>query len=196
MESSLTLKRTNTFLTHLQCPQCGATYSAEELNTVCKAPDCQSTLFAQYDTSAGLNKEVLKGRPANMWRYHEMLPVIDPQFIVSMGEGFTPLMPVVNQPEHTRDNHVFFKNEAGNPTGSFKARGISMAISKAKELGVTTIAIPTAGNAGGALSAYASRAQMKAVVYMPRLTPQLFKNECRLYGAELVEVDGNISDCG
>jgi threonine synthase len=131
-----------------------------------------------------------------MWRYREMLPVIDPQYIISMGEGFTPLLPVVNLEGQTEGNQVYVKVEAGNPTGSFKARGISMAVSKAKELGVATIAIPTAGNAGGALAAYASRAGIKAVVYMPKLTPKLFKDECRLYGAELIEVDGNISDCG
>ncbi|RFZ92565.1 threonine synthase [Mucilaginibacter conchicola] len=196
MESLLTQERTDTFLTDLQCPQCGATYNAAQLNTVCKKQDCQSTLFARYDTSISLSKDVLKDRPANMWRYREMLPVIDPKFVASMGEGFTPLLPVVNLPEDTKSNQVFFKNEAGNPTGSFKARGISMAVSKAKELGVKTIAIPTAGNAGGALSAYAAHAGMGAVVYMPKQTPQLFKDECRLYGAELVEIDGNISDCG
>ncbi|QXV66203.1 threonine synthase [Mucilaginibacter sp. 21P] len=186
----------DTFLINLECPACGATYEATELNTVCKVAECQSTLFPRYDTAKTFDKGLLKGRPANMWRYWEMLPVLDANHIVSMGEGFTPLLPVINLDEDIAGNQVFFKNEAGNPTGSFKARGISMAVSKAKELGVKTIAIPTAGNAGGALSAYAARAGMKAVVYMPKLTPQLFKDECRLYGADLTEIDGNISDCG
>ncbi|MBB5397352.1 threonine synthase [Mucilaginibacter sp. AK015] len=131
-----------------------------------------------------------------MWRYRELLPVIDPENIVTMGEGFSPILPIVSLKPFTEGNNVFWKNEAGNPTGSFKARGIGMAVSKAKELGIKTIATPTAGNAGGALAAYAARAGIKAVVYMPMQTPRMFKDECRLYGAELVEVDGNISDCG
>lgn len=196
MENLLTSNIADTFLTQLQCPQCGAVYAASDLNTVCRTEGCHSTLFAHYNTTVHFDKRVLKLRPANMWRYREMLPVINPANIVTLGEGFTPIIPIVNSPNVTEGNEVLIKNEAGNPTGSFKARGISMAVSKAKELGVKTIAIPTAGNAGGALSAYAARAGIKAVVYMPQLTPDLFKDECRLYGADLVEVDGNISDCG
>lgn len=196
MENVLTSNIADTYLTQLQCPQCGAVYAASELNTVCKAYGCHSTLFARYKTTAFFDKSILKTRPANMWRYREMLPVINAENIVTMGEGFTPIIPVINSSAETEGNEVLIKNEAGNPTGSFKARGISMAVSKAKELGVKTIAIPTAGNAGGALSAYAARAGIKAVVYMPKLTPALFKQECRLYGADLYEVDGNISDCG
>jgi threonine synthase len=131
-----------------------------------------------------------------MWRYREFLPVIDPENIVTMGEGFTPIIPLQNLQALAGDIQVYWKDESGNPTGSFKARGISAAVSKAKELGITTIVTPTAGNAGGALAAYAARAGMQAVVYMPKLTPKVFKDECRLYGAKLIEVDGNISDCG
>jgi len=184
------------FLIDLKCPECGTLHNAGIINTVCINPDCRSTLFAQYDLHTGLNKAVLKGRPANMWRYHEFLPVIDPKNIVTLGEGFTPIIPIENLKAETGDNEVFWKDESGNPTGSFKARGISAAVSKAKELGVQTMAIPTAGNAGGALAAYAARAGIIAVVYMPKQTPQVFKDECRLYGAELVEIDGSISDCG
>ncbi|QHS54937.1 threonine synthase [Mucilaginibacter sp. 14171R-50] len=183
-------------LVNLKCPQCRAEYNASVIQNFCKTPGCASTLFAQYDLTRSLDRSILKDRPANMWRYRELLPVIDPENIVTMGEGFTPILPIVNLKPFTEGNSVFWKNEAGNPTGSFKARGIGMAVSKAKELGIKTIATPTAGNAGGALAAYAARGGIKAVVYMPMQTPRMFKDECRLYGAELVEVDGNISDCG
>ncbi|MCO5936739.1 threonine synthase [Mucilaginibacter sp. RB4R14] len=183
-------------LINLKCPACGAEYDAAQPNTFCIVEGCNSTLFAQYDLSQPLSKEILMGRPANMWRYRELLPVLDDENIVTMGEGFTPIIPIKNLTHDTIGNQVFWKDEAGNPTGSFKARGIGMAVSKAKELGIKTIATPTAGNAGGALAAYAARAGVKAIVYMPKLTPQVFKDECRLYGADLVEVDGNIADCG
>ncbi|GAA4341724.1 threonine synthase [Mucilaginibacter gynuensis] len=183
-------------LVNLKCPECGTLHDAGKLNTVCINDDCRSTLFAQYHLSEGLSKDILQGRKASMWRYRELLPVTDAKNIVSMGEGFTPIIPIENLKHETGENEVFWKDESGNPTGSFKARGIGMAVSKAKELGIKAIATPTAGNAGGALAAYAARAGIKAIVYMPRLTPKVFKDECRLYGAELLEVDGNISDCG
>src|ERR1700761_9443433 len=186
---------TGSLLTHLQCPECGTVHNASVINTVCINEICKSTLFAQYKLER-IDRSTLPGRPAIMWRYKEFLPVIDEKNIVTLGEGFTPIIPVENLKSFTIGNEVLWKDESGNPTGSFKARGISAAVSKAKELSIDTIATPTAGNAGGALAAYAARAAMKAVVYMPMLTPKVFKDECRLYGAELVEIDGNISDCG
>jgi len=183
-------------LTNLKCPECGTVHNASVMNTVCINPGCRSTLFAQYKLDTRLDKNILAGRPATMWRYKELLPVIDDKNIVTLGEGFTPIVPIKNLTDFTGDNEVLWKDESGNPTGSFKARGISAAVSKAKELGIEVIATPTAGNAGGALAAYAARAGMRSVVYMPRQTPQIFKDECRLYGAEVLEVDGNISDCG
>ncbi|MDB5060330.1 MAG: threonine synthase [Mucilaginibacter sp.] len=183
-------------LINLKCPECGAEYDAAVSNTVCLNDACKSTLFAHYDLTQYLDKAILKDRPANMWRYHELLPVIHPENIVTLGEGFTPIIPLENLKQAAIGNEVFWKDESGNPTGSFKARGISAAVSKAKEIGIQAIATPTAGNAGGALAAYAARASIKAIVYMPKLTPKVFKDECRLYGAELVEIDGNISDCG
>ncbi|OKS87125.1 hypothetical protein RG47T_2584 [Mucilaginibacter polytrichastri] len=180
----------------MQCPECGTIHNAALVNTVCINEACKSTLFAQYNLSTGISKTILQGRPATMWRYQEFLPVIDPKNIITLGEGFTPIIPIENLKQFTGGNEVLWKDESGNPTGSFKARGISAAVSKAKELGIEAIATPTAGNAGGALAAYAARAGIKAVVYMPKQTPQVFKDECRLYGAELLEVDGNISDCG
>ncbi|HEY8783100.1 MAG TPA: threonine synthase [Mucilaginibacter sp.] len=183
-------------LTYLACPECGAIHNASVINTVCSNEKCRSALFARYSLSSGLNKKILLARSASMWRYKELLPVIDEKNIVTLGEGFTPIIPIQNLKKITRDSEIFWKDESGNPTGSFKARGISVAISKAKELGITVVATPTAGNAGGALAAYAARARMKAIVYMPKQTPKIFKDECRLYGADLVEIDGNISDCG
>jgi len=182
-------------LTHLVCPECGTAYDASLVQTVCNNGTCNSSLFAEYDLSLPLSKDVLIGRPANMWRYREVMPVIDTENIVTLGEGFTPILTLQNLQHVAGDIQVYWKDEAGNPTGSFKARGISAAVSKAKELGIDTMVTPTAGNAGGALAAYAARAGIKAVVYMPKLTPKLFKHECRLYGAQLIEVDGSISDC-
>jgi threonine synthase len=195
-ESVDSATHTGTLFTHLQCPACGLTYSADTVRTVCEDVTCLSSLFARYDLSSGFSKEDLTGRPATMWRYKEFLPVIDTSNIVTLGEGFTPILPLKNLQHLAGSNEVLWKDESGNPTGSFKARGIGAAVSKAKELGITTIVTPTAGNAGGALAAFAARAGIKAVVYMPRLTPKVFKDECHLYGAQLIEVDGNISDCG
>lgn len=186
----------DSLITNLKCPECGTLHNAAVINTVCVNPACRSTLFTQYNLNTGISKSVLQGRPATMWRYKEFLPVTDDKNIVTLGEGFTPIIPIQNLKKFTGNNEVLWKDEAGNPTGSFKARGISAAVSKAKELGIEAIATPTAGNAGGALAAYAARAGINAVVYMPKQTPQVFKDECRLYGAELLEVDGNISDCG
>ena len=187
---------TRSLLLNLTCPECGTIHNAEVINTVCVNDACKSTLFAKYNLSGSVDKSILANRPATMWRYKELLPVVDERNIVTLGEGFTPIIPIENLKQFVGDNEVFWKDESGNPTGSFKARGLSAAVSKAKELGIDTIATPTAGNAGGALAAYAARAGIKAIVYMPKQTPQVFKDECRLYGAELFEIDGNISDCG
>ena len=180
--------------TDLVCPECGTVHDRLAINSVCI--NCKSTIFSRYNFDKTLSKDILVGRPANMWRYREFLPVIEDRNIVSMGEGFTPIIPIENLKAAIEGNQVFWKDESKNPTGSFKARGLCMAVSKAKELGIKTLAIPTAGNAGGALAAYAARAGIKAIVYMPKLTPLVFKQECQLYGAELHEVDGNIADCG
>lgn len=181
----------------LQCPACGTRYSSVLVQTVCLNETCKSSLFASYELPLAVDPDKLfSGRPASMWRYHEFLPVNNPANIVTLGEGFTPLLPLRNLRYKDNNNQVFWKDESGNPTGSFKARGISSAVSKAKELGITDIVTPTAGNAGGALAAYCAQGSLNAYVYMPRLTPKVFKDECRLYGANLIEVDGNIADCG
>jgi len=130
-----------------------------------------------------------------MWRYREMLPVTDDENIVSLGEGMTPLLRLENIGHKYEFQNLLLKDEGQNPTGSFKARGLSAAISKAKEHGVETCIIPTAGNAGGAMAAYCAASGMRAIVVMPSHTPQMFKDECEMFGAELVVVNGLISDC-
>lgn len=156
---------------------------------------CNQPLFTQYDLPP-LEKNILANEPFTMWRYHAMLPVIDRASVVSLGEGWTPIHPLKKLRNQLGLHNLLLKDESVNPTGSFKARGISMALSKAKEQGITHCIIPTAGNAGGALSAYAAKAGMKATVVMPVHTAETLKEECRLYGAELILIDGLIDACG
>ncbi|GHV47487.1 threonine synthase [Bacteroidia bacterium] len=190
-------KATNSLFTHLNCVECGEQHDRHQVQYVCKNESCKAILSAQYNfTSNTLTKEELKNRTASLWRYKEFLPVYDEKNIVSLGEGFTPILPLLNLEKYTGGKQVLLKDESNNPTGSFKARGLSLAVSKAKELGVKEFVIPTAGNAGGALAAYAARGGLKAHVFMPKLTPSAFKFEARLFGADVTEVDGNISDCG
>jgi threonine synthase len=152
-------------------------------------------LLAHYNSDGHFPKEVLKQREATMWRYQEMLPVLQKENMVSLGEGFTPLLTLSNLAKQYELKSLLLKDEGQNPTGSFKARGLSMAISKAKEHGVEGCIIPTAGNAGVAMAAYCAKAGMRAVVVMPRHTPKAFRDECYWYGAEVVLVDGLINDC-
>ncbi|MEL7122952.1 MAG: threonine synthase [Bacteroidota bacterium] len=176
----------NTLFTQLECSLTEAQYDKEQLQTYSSA---HKPLLAKYDLSKGFNKNLLSNRPHNMWRYREVLPVHKDENIVSLGEGMTPILPFSKTPG------VSLKDEALNPTGSFKARGLSMAISKAKELGVTKCVIPTAGNAGGAMSAYCAKAGIEAHVFMPKNTPEVFKIECQFFGAHVTMVDGTIKDC-
>lgn len=181
-----------TSLSHLQCSNCGRWYDALQLQTF--ATCCNKPLWVQY-SSEPISRSVLRNRAANMWRYREMLPVWEDHNIVSLGEGMTPLVPLKRTADKYGLTQLLLKDEGQNPTGSFKARGLSAAVSKAKEFGIDTCIIPTAGNAGGALAAYCAAAGMNAVVVMPRHTPKMFKDECELHGAEVVLVDGLISDC-
>ncbi|MDP4210525.1 MAG: threonine synthase [Bacteroidota bacterium] len=178
------------------CSGCNTVHQYDEIQNVCKDPSCQEALLACYDFVLGLSKDVLKNRPFTMWRYREFLPVLDPKNIVSLGEGGTPLFKAKNLSKIVGIPELYWKDEAGNPTGSFKARGMSAAVSKAKELGIKKMAIPTAGNAGVALAAYGVRAGMEVHVFMPKETPAQHKKEVEFYGAHLTEVDGNIGDCG
>ena len=184
-------------LSHLECSACGVTQDADRLHTLC--PACGKVLLARYDLPAvarTLTRDAVAARPRGMWRWRELLPVRDPQHVVSLGEGDTPLLPVPRLGARAGFRRLLLKDEGTNPTGSFKARGLSAAVSRARELGVRAVAIPTAGNAGGALAAYAARGGLEAHVYMPVDTPVLNQKECAAYGAEVTLVRGLINDCG
>ncbi|MFL5759193.1 MAG: threonine synthase [Thermomicrobiales bacterium] len=184
-------------LTHLECSSCGRRDDADVLATVC--PACGKVLFARYDLATAattLTKAALAERPWNLWRYHELLPVRDPLHRITLGEGGTPLLETPALGCAFGLKRLLVKDEGRNPTGSFKARGLCAAVARAKELGVTTVALPTAGNAGAATAAYAARAQMQAVVAMPADTPAAFRAECRAHGAVVLLVEGLINDAG
>lgn len=190
-----TFQNSQSHFSHLECSHCGTVHDKNRLQTWCQSPGCVEPLIAVYDIPQNLSKEILKGRPTNMWRYREMLPVESNEHIISLGEGMTPLLHAESLGAQFDLSQLLIKDESGNPTNSFKARGLSMAVSKARELGAKSCVIPTAGNAGGALSAYCAKAGMKAYVYMPVNTPDAIKKECRYFGATVTEIDGNISDC-
>jgi threonine synthase len=184
------------YLIHLECPQCNRTFSASKEQTFCH--QCEAPILARYDLSGArehFDRDQLSHRPPGMWRWHELLPVEDLNYVSSLGEGDTPLLPLLNLRNQFGVSKLVAKDESINPTASFKARGLSAAVSKAQEVGLKQLVIPTAGNAGGALAAYASRARMKSTAVMPVDTPQAIINECRLYGTEVILVDGLISDC-
>jgi threonine synthase len=141
-----------------------------------------------------MDRDEIHQRPKGMWRWHELLPVQDPKNMVTLGEGDTALLRLPRLGESLGLSNLYVKDESSNPTGSFKARGLSAAIAKAKELGITKVIIPTAGNAGGAMAAYAARADMQALIYMPKDTPVANIEESRITGAEVILVDGLISD--
>jgi threonine synthase len=185
------------YLTHLECGLCGHQYDADQLWNLC--PACGKPLLARYDLQAAgqaLNRKDLAGREPTLWRYRELLPVRDPRFSLSLGEGWTPLVQATRLGQVTGFEDLFIKDEGLNPTGSFKARGLAVAVSRAYELGVKAVSIPSAGNAAGAMSAYAALAGMEAHVFMPRDVPPLFVAECRVLGAQVTLVDGLITDCG
>jgi threonine synthase len=189
----IALSKPLSYVAYLECSRCKKEYSVSTLNTY--ATCCERPLVAKYVDVHGFYKEDLLFRETSMWRYFEMLPVLERKNIVSLGEGMTPLLPLDNLAARFGFADLIMKDESFNPTGSFKARGLSMAVSKAKELEVRRCIVPTAGNAGGALAAYCAKAEIPCTVVMPRHTPEIFKRECELYGAELVLVDGLISDC-
>ena len=177
----------------LQCPQCKQSYDINERQSF--ATCCNQPLITIYSRGDLAKKDLIK-RVQSMWRYQELLPVFQPENIVTLGEGWTKIHELNKLGGQYNVNSVLLKDESTNPTGSFKARGISMAISKAKELGIEHCIIPTAGNAGGALAAYCAKANMGATVIMPRHTSETLKEECRLFGAELILLDGLIDSCG
>jgi len=185
------------FLTHLECTNCGASHDAGQLVTTC--PACGKVLYARYDlkgAAAAMTPAVLASRPWTLWRYAEILPARDPEKAPTLGEGGTPLLSAPRLGHRFGLDRLLIKDEGLNPTGSFKARGLVMAVTRAKELGATAVAIPSAGNAASAMAAYAARAGLPAHVVMPRDTPESMKRECAAYGAEVTLIDGLISDAG
>lgn len=184
-----------TFLTHLKCSRCSAVHSAGELQNLCS---CGAPLLACYDLAGAartLTRESLRGRRRDLWRYQEVLPG-SADAAVTLGEGGTPLLPLKRLGERHGCPHLYLKDESFNPTGTFKARGMATAVTQARALGARKLAVPTAGNAGGALAAYASRAGLEAYVLMPKDAPPANQLEVRAHGANLILVDGLIGDCG
>ncbi len=188
----LTLQRYSLF-DCLRCSKCGQKYDPQTINTFSTC--CSKPLTTNYETDFEFAKESLDQHDNTMWRYHAMLPVFSKKNIVSLGEGMTPILQLNALGKKYSLPHIYLKDESLNPTGSFKARGLSVAVSKAKELGIASCIIPTAGNAGGALSAYCAKAGIEATVIMPKHTPKVFQQECELYGASVILVDGLINDC-
>jgi len=184
-------------LLQLRCTNCGQRWPADTVQTTC--PSCGRVLFAEYDlerAQRAMTPEALVQRSWTLWRYAELLPVRNPVHRLTLGEGGTPLIPSMRFAEYLGLKHLWWKDEGQNPTGSFKARGQAAAISRARELGVRVVALPSAGNAAAAMSAYAARAGMRAIVFMPADTPPAMPAECRAYGAHVFLVHGLISDCG
>lgn len=184
------------YVTHLECSKTGKRYEPNKLYNLSEAG---KPLLVRYDLKMAartLTKESLKRRVSSLWRYREVLPVVNDENIITLGEGWTPLIHAKRLGGRFGLPELFIKDESPNPTGSFKARGLGMAISMAKELGVRKVAIPTAGNAGGAMAAYAAAAGMEANVFMPRDTPAANRVECEQLGARVTLIDGLITDCG
>jgi threonine synthase len=185
------------FLTHLECARCGARHDAHTVQNLCR--ECASPLLARYDldrAGAAMSKGDLAARPASMWRYRELLPLDRPDEAVTLGEGWTPILPAERLVRVLGLAHLSVKDEGLNPTGTFKARGAAAGVSRARELGVRAIAMPTAGNAGGAWAAYAARAGIEMHVVMPEDAPEINHLEVAAAGADLRTVAGLISDAG
>jgi threonine synthase len=184
-------------VTHLECAACGARHEAQLLHNLCA--ECGKPLLVRYDlksAAASLTKESLKERGPDLWRYREVLPVEQDENIVTLGEGFTPLVHASRLGARLGLSSLYIKDEGQNPTQSFKARGMAAAVSMAKELSVKKLAVPSAGNAAGALAAYAARAGLEAHIFMPSDTPRANVIECEQTGAQVTLMDGLITDCG
>ena len=185
------------YLQHLECSKCGKTYPHTEPQNVCTA--CGKPLLARYaleQLSETWTRDALLSRPASLWRYRELLPISDPKDIVTLGETMTPLIHAKRLGAKFGLTEVWVKDESRLPTGSFKARGLAMAVSKAKFLGLTQLAIPSAGNAATALALYAAAAGITAHIFMPQDTPAFNKETCQLAGANVTLIDGLINDAG
>lgn len=183
------------FIQDLTCTRCGKKFDPDQIQTVCT--NCAGTLFATYDIEKAkdeVSKNSFKERSATMWRYRELLPVKKESNIVTLGEGFTPILRAEKLEELLKLKSIHVKDDGIIPTGTFKARGQSSAISKAKELGIRSVALASAGNAGAAAATYCARAGIECNVFMPRDAPETTKKECQVMGANLHLVDGLIND--
>jgi threonine synthase len=184
------------YFSHLECPICGQSYSGREPTNFCV---CGRPLLARYDV-ASVRRYIRRSdwaqRPHNLWRYRELLPVLEEANVVTLGEGGTPLLPVRRLGAQLGLRHLYLKEEGYNPTGTFKARGLALAVSKAKELGLHDLAIATAGNAGSALAAYAAAAGLEAYIFAPDDTPPMIVQECLILGAHTYVIKGLINDAG
>jgi threonine synthase len=169
---------------NFKCARCGEKIPASGLQNVC--PTCAGPLWVRYEFPSSISRDAIATGPASMWRYRDVLPDVEP---VSLGEGFTPMLP------SRKHVHVYIKDEGLNPTGSFKARGLGMAVTMARFYGIKKIAIPSAGNAASALAAYCAAADIEAHIFMPKDVPMANRVECESYGAKVTYVDGLISDC-
>ena len=185
------------YLTNLECTYCGETFSADEPMRLCAK--CGKVLYPRYDISTAsknFTKDLLRDRAPNMWRYFEMMTIREESNIVTLGEGFTPIFETKALGAKIGSNALFLKDEGLNPTASFKARGLSAAVSKAKELGLKKLTMPSAGNAAGAMASYAARAGLEAFVFMPQDAPEANQKEVIVSGGNLNLIDGLISDAG
>jgi threonine synthase len=185
-----------TTVTHLECSQCGKRREAGRVHNLC---ECGGPLLVRYDlekTKKTWSRDAVKNGPTSMWRYAPVLPVRDEASVVSLGEGMTPLLRTDRLGQSLGASDLWVKDEGINPTGSFKARGLSCAVSMCVELGIRKVAVPSAGNAASAMAAYAAAAGIEAYIFMPRDVPQANYIECKAFGACVTLVDGLISDCG
>lgn len=184
-------------VTHLECGLCGLEHEARRLLNVCRA--CGKPLLVRYDLNRSkttLTRESLAARRPDLWRYREVLPVDRDDNIISLGEGWTPLLRADRLGKSVGVRELYIKDESQNPTQSFKARGMATAVSMARELGASKLAVPSAGNAAGALAAYAARAGLEAFIFMPNDTPRANVVECEQTGAHVTLMEGLITDCG
>jgi threonine synthase len=182
------------WLSHLECTRCPATYDPDRLRNVCTADGCAGPLFARYTLGSLPKADAHRAR--TIWRWHEVMPARSEEEALTLGEGGTPLLRAKRLGARAGLTHLWIKDEALEPTGSFKARGLAAAVARAAALGARAVAVPTAGNAGGATAAYAARAGIEAHVFMPKDTPRVFALECAGYGAQVTLVDGLIDACG
>ena len=184
------------YVSHLECPKCKTHYESEKPLQLCR---CGAPLLVRYDlkrVKRTFRKRALISRKEDLWRYWELLPVKKEENVVFLGEGMTPLLPLRNLGSTLGISHLYLKDEGLIPTGTFKARGAAVGVSRAKELGIKVLAMPTNGNAGGSWAAYCAKAGIKAVIVMPKDAPVINRKEVAITGSALYLVNGLISDAG